>query len=154
MTELTQAEGTSIAETRVALRPTPLPYLQLIVIGLAIALVSPFTGLAWPFAILTGIVIGRSQVDASRGLRRSTGAKVAAVLAVTGGVLAMMFFGVVLGGLIGFVVVALAALAERRAADASPTDRVVARVLIVVVAVVGWLALLAIGLRIDVRLGG
>lgn len=151
---MTHAEGTSVAEPRLEARPTRLPYVQLIIIGLAIALVSPFTLLAWPFAILTGVVIGRSQVDASRGIRRSTGAKAAAILAVTGGVLAMLFFGAFLGGLIAFVVVALAGLAERITADASPTDRLVARILMIVAAIAGWLALLAIGLRIDIRLGG
>jgi hypothetical protein len=76
------------------------------------------------------------------------------LLAVTGGVLAMLVFGAILGGLIGFIVAAFAALSERVAADASTTDRSIARILIVLVAVVGWFAITtALGARVDLRFG-
>lgn len=62
--------------------------------------------------------------------------------------------GAFLGGLVPFPIVALAALAEPIAAESARSDRVVARVLRFVAALVGWLALLAIGLRVDLRIGG
>lgn len=125
------------------------------IVGAAIGLVAPFTGLAWPFAILTGMVIGKSEVDRQRGIPVSTTTRVAQVLAVTGGVLAMLLFGAILGGLIAFVIVALAAFSERLAAGASPTDRTVARILVAVVAGVGYVVLaLVLNLRVEFRFGG
>jgi hypothetical protein len=66
----------------------------------------------------------------------------------------MMIFGAVIGGLISFLAAALAGLSERAAAGASPTDRAIARVIVVVVAVVTFVALAqVIGLRLDIRVG-
>jgi len=57
---------------------------------------------------------------------------------VTGGVLAMMFFGALVGGLFAFLIVALAALSERIAATASETDRTIARIILLLVPTAVW----------------
>ena len=124
-----------------------------VVIGLAVALIAPFTGLAWPFAILLGIVIGQDDVDRRRHVARSTATKVLRVLAVTGGVLAMMFFGAIIGGVIAFLIVALAAISERAAADAEPVDRIVARLILIVLPIIAYVALIAAGVNISIRFG-
>jgi hypothetical protein len=139
MTEAAQVAPTETAGAEP--RPVPLRYVQHAIIGVAIALVSPFTALAWPFAILTGFVIGRSKADRKQGIRRTAVTTVTSFAAVTGGVLAMMIAGVFFGGLIAFIIVALAAFSERVAAQASPTDRTVARILVFVVALLGWIAI-------------
>lgn len=152
---MTEGQGATIADTTAAARPASLNYVSHVIVGLAIGLIAPFTLLAWPFAILTGIVIGRSDVERSRGIASSTGTKAVRLAAVTGGVLAMIVFGAVLGGLIGFLVMALAALSERAAADASPTDRSIARVVVLVVAVLTWIGLsVVLGGKVDIRIGG
>jgi hypothetical protein len=132
---------------------TPLRISSHVLIGLAIALVAPFTGNAWPFAILTGIVIGRAEADRARGIAAGRSVRLVQFLAVTAGVLLMLIYGAILGGLISFVVAALAAFSERVAGDATQNDRVVARIALVVAAVIGYLILLAIGVRVDIRLG-
>ncbi|HET9522411.1 MAG TPA: hypothetical protein VFO73_15290 [Candidatus Limnocylindrales bacterium] len=133
----------------------PLRLSRHLIVAAAIGLVTPLTGLAWPFAILTGMVIGRSEVDRQRGIPASTTTRAAQVLAVTGGVLAMLLFGAILGGLIAFVIVALAAFSERLAAGASPMDRTVARILVAIVAAVGYVVLaLVLNLRVEFRFGG
>jgi hypothetical protein len=124
-----------------------------VVIGLAIALLAPFTVLAWPFAILLGIVIGQDDVDRRHLIKRSTAVLVVRVLAVTGGILAMFFFGAIVGGLIALPIVALASLSERVAGDAEPADRIVARLLILVLPVVAYVALLALGVSVNIRIG-
>jgi hypothetical protein len=140
----------SRAPTRAALKLT-----THLVAALAIAVIAPFTGLAWPFAILTGFVIGADRVDRERGVAAATSTRLVRVAAVTGGVLAMMFFGAVIGGLISFMIAALAAFSESAAGDASPTDRTVARLLVFVAATLGYLALgVLLGLRLDIRIGG
>ena len=124
-----------------------------IVIGLAIAIIAPFTALAWPFAILLGIVIGQDNVDRARNIRRSSGTTVVRVLAVTGGVLAMFFFGAFIGGFIALPIVVLAAFSERAAADADPVDRIVARLILVVLPVIAYVALIALGASVNIRFG-
>jgi len=101
-------------------------------------LIAPFTGLAWPFGALVGIVIGKSEVDRRHGVKAAAASRVVAVLAVTGGVLAMMVFGAILGGIVAFFVAALSAFSERAAGDASPADRTLARLLILVLAAIVW----------------
>ena len=148
---MTELAGSPVPDAAPA---ASLRYASHIVCGVAIGLVAPFTGLAWPFAILTGFVIGRSDVERSRGIRPASGTTIVRLAAVTGGVLAMMIFGAVIGGLISFLAAALAGLSERAAAGASPTDRAIARVIVVVVAVVTFVALAqVIGLRLDIRVG-
>ena len=124
-----------------------------VIIGLAIALIAPFTALAWPFAILLGIVIGRDEVERSRGTRRSAGATAGRLLAVTGGVLAMLFFGAIIGGLIAFLIAALAYLSEKAAADAEPTDRIVARILLFVMPLLSYVVLMILGANITISFG-
>jgi len=125
-----------------------------VVIGLAIALIAPFTALAWPFAILVGIVIGQDDTDRRRGHARPAVTRIARILAVTGGILAMLFFGAIVGGLIALLVVPLAALSERAAADAEPVDRAVARILLFVLPVIVLVALIAVGAQVSIRIGG
>jgi len=122
-----------------------------VVIGVAIGLVSLITALAWPFAILTGAIIGQSEVDRMLG-RPSR--RLVRVLAVTGGVLAMLFFGAFFGGLLAFMVVALMAYSERISARANNTDRQMARLVTVLVAVVTWLvAVLILKPNINISIG-
>jgi hypothetical protein len=124
-----------------------------VVIALAVALIAPLTVLAWPFAILVGIVIGQDTIERSRGGRPSAAVTILRVLAVTGGVLGMLFFGAILGGLLAFLIVALSALGERAAADADSVDRIVARLLLFVVPILGFVALIALGAQVDIRFG-
>jgi hypothetical protein len=124
----------------------------LLIVGVAIGVVSLFTALAWPFAILTGFVIGRSDVDRRAG-RSSTG--LLRVLAVTGGVLAMLIFGAILGGLIAFLVVALAAFSERITESGSAVDQGIGRILVALVGAGTWALLLyGLGLNLTINIGG
>lgn len=123
-----------------------------VVIGVAIGVVALATGLAWPFAILTGIVIGKANSD--RRLGRVQRTSVTQFLAVTGGVLGMLFFGALIGGLIAFLVAALAAYSERVAENTSPVDRTMARIIILLVGGLVWLGLwAALGVRINLSFG-
>jgi phosphate/sulfate permease len=123
------------------------------VIGVAIGVVSLFTGFAWPFAILTGMVIGKSNSD--RRLGRARGSSAVQLLAVTGGVLGMLFFGAVIGGLIAFIVVALAAFSERVAENTKPIDQTMARILISLIGAIVWFAVSSlIGLNVNLSFGG
>lgn len=122
-------------------------------IGVAIGVISLFTVFAWPFAILTGMVIGQADVERKQG--RPPRARVLRVLAVTGGVLAMLFFGALLGGLIAFFIMALAASSERVAGNLSPTDRTTARIVVFGGAVATWVVLaLVFRLNVHLSLGG
>jgi hypothetical protein len=124
------------------------------VIGAAMGLIAPFTGLAWIPAILTGMVIGRAEADRRQGIGASRATQVVRILAVTGGVLAMLFLGAIIGGLIAFAVAALAAYSERVAEATSATDRTIARLLIIVVTVGVWLVLVyAFKVSMNVRIG-
>jgi hypothetical protein len=124
-----------------------------VIIAVAVALIAPFTALAWPFAIVLGIVIGQDTVDRQRGVRPSAALTILRVLAVSGGVLAMLFFGAIIGGLIAFLIVALSALSERAAADAEPVDRIVARLLLFVAPILAFVALIALGAQVNIRFG-
>ncbi len=124
------------------------------IIGFAIGVTSLFTGLAWPIAILTGMVIGQDQVERSQGIRRGGATFVLRVLAMTGGVLAMLVLGAIFGGLIAFLIVALAAFSERVAANTTATDKGIARILISLVAVVVWfVAIVVLKLNINLKFG-
>jgi hypothetical protein len=124
-----------------------------VVIGVAIGIVALFTGFAWPFAILTGMVIGKASSDRRLGRTQRTSA--VQFLAVTGGILGMMLFGVVIGGLIAFLIVALAAYSERVAENTRPVDQTMARIMISLIGAVVWFAAWAVlGLRINISLGG
>jgi hypothetical protein len=123
-------------------------------VAITVGVISPFTGLAWPFALLTGMVIGAADGRELRGDRGGVGSRLSSTLAVTGGVLAMLFFGAIIGGLIAFLIVALAAFSERAAAFASPTDQGVARIILFLVPVLLWLVVVPLlGLNVNIRFG-
>ncbi len=130
-------------------------YLNHLIIGLAAGMIAPFTAFAWPFAVLTGIVIGSAQVDAAHGAQGGGSLAAIRLLGVTGGVLAMLFFGAILGGLIAFLIVALFALSERAAADTSPIDRMVVRILAIIVSVATWaFVVLVLRIQLQITIGG
>ena len=132
----------------------PLSISRHVVLGAAAALVSLFTVFAWPFALVTGMVIGRAEADRARGIRVSTGTRLVQFLAVTGGVLAMLFFGALVGGLFAFLIVALAALSERIAATASETDRTIARIILLLVPAAVWVLGVALNVvTVTIKLG-
>ena len=124
-----------------------------VIIGIVIALIAPFTVLAWPFAILLGIVIGRDDVDRQRGVRHSVADRIVGVLAVAGGVLATIFFGALIGAVIALPIIVLAAFSERAAADGSPVDRVMARLVLFLMPIITYIVLIATGANISIRLG-
>jgi len=133
---------------------TPFRFGRHVVVALAIGLLAPFTLWAWPFAIATGIVIGTADVEKSHGQTASRSTKLVRIVAVTGGVLAMFVAGAFVGGIVGFFVAALADFSERIAADASPTDRNLARILLFVGGALGWIVLgVALGFQLNVRIG-
>jgi len=124
-----------------------------VIIGLVIALIAPFTVLAWPFAILLGIVIGRDDVDRQRGIPHSAADRIVGVLAVAGGVLATIFFGALIGALIAVPIIVLAAFSERAGADGTPVDRVMARLVLFLMPILAYVVLIAAGANINIRLG-
>ena len=66
----------------------------------------------------------------------------------------MLGAGAIVGGIIAFLVAALAVFSERIAADASPIDRNLARILLLVGGALGWIVLgVALGLHLNVRIG-
>lgn len=124
-----------------------------LVVAMAIGVLAPFTLLAWPFAIATGIVIGTADVERMHGQTASRTTKLVRVAAVTGGVLAMLVAGAIVGGIIAFFVAALADFSERIAADASPTDRNLARILLFAGGALGWIVFAVLGFQFNVRIG-
>jgi hypothetical protein len=126
-----------------------------VIIGIAAGVVAVFTAYAWIPAILTGIVIGRASVEQRKGIRPARGTQVLRVLAVTGGVLAMLVLGAVIGGLIAFFVAALASFSERVAANTGPIDQTMARIIIGLVTTIVWFAAIyVIGLNLNISIGG
>lgn len=124
-----------------------------LVVALAIGVLAPFTLWGWPFAIATGIVIGTADVEKAHGQTASRSTRFVRVVAVTGGVLAMFVAGAIVGGFIAFFVAALADFSERMAADASPTDRNLARILLLAGGALGWIVFAALGFQLNVRIG-
>lgn len=133
--------------------PEKLNLVYHLIIGVACGIVAPFTIWAWIPALLTGMVIGGADVDRING-RPQRGAAVR-VLAVTGGVLAMLFFGAIIGGLIAFAIVALAAFNDRVAARTASTDQGIARILLFIVTVSIWFVVFfVLKLNVNVNIGG
>ncbi len=133
---------------------TPFQIGRHLVVAIAVGVLAPFTLWAWPFAIATGIVIGTADAEKSHGQTASRSTRFVRIAAVTGGVLAMFVAGAFVGGTIAFLVAALAVFSERIAADASPTDRNLARILLLVGGARGWLVLgVALGVHLNVRIG-
>ena len=129
---------------------TPPHFGRNLIVASAVGVLAPFTLLAWPFAIATGIVIGIADVAKTLGLTASPSTRLIRLAAVTGGVLAMLIAGSVLGGIVAFLIAALAVLSERIAADASPTDRILARILLFVGGALGWMVLgVTLGFQLD-----
>ena len=132
------------------MEPTPPQLGRNLIVATAIGVLAPFTLLAWPFAIATGIVIGIADVANSLGLTASPSTRFIRLAAVTGGVLAMLIAGAIVGGIVAFLIAALAVLSERIAADASPTDRNLARILLFVGGALGWMVLgVTLGFQLD-----
>ena len=109
-----------------------------VIIATAVALIAPFTGLAWPVALLTGMVISRDERERRSGTKVPAAVRLIRLLAVTGGVLAMLIAGALLGGLVAFAIVWLVLVSERMTADAEPADRTIARLLLVIGGIVGF----------------
>lgn len=132
--------------------------LRLAVHGLVAALIgiiSPFTALAWPFALLVGMVLGSTDAARMRGERIGLDTTLAAAFIGAIGVLGMLVFGAIIGGLIAIPVAVLAAFSEKAAAHASPIDRGVARIILVLVPLVLWLFVFPLlGMDVDIRVGG
>jgi hypothetical protein len=118
-------------------------WLPQVLVALGCATVTPFTALAWPFALFTGFVVGRILLMRGRGRPPRGAALAAAGVAVATGFLGMMVFGIAIGGLISFAIVALAAEAERRAWTGTPRQQVLARVLVVALPTLVWVLLLS-----------
>lgn len=137
---------------------TPFAPLRVAVHALAaisVGLVSPFTALAWPFALGVGMILGSADARQLRGEARGLRGGSDRALLVAFGILGMLFFGAIVGGLIAIVVVALAVFSERAAALASPTDRGVARILLFIVPLAMWLFVFPLlGVEVDIRIGG
>lgn len=127
---------------------------HLLVAG-SIGIVSLFTALAWPFAIAVGAMVGAADAKRQRGEHEARSEQLGRELLIVLGVLGMLFFGAIVGGLIAFAVVALAAFSERAAAQYSRTDRGVARILVFVVPIAMWLFVFPLlGVNVDIRIGG
>lgn len=123
-------------------------------IAVAIGLISPFTVLAWPFAMLLGMAFGASSARRERGERADFAVLLLGALAMAVGILGMLFFGAIIGGLIALPIVFLAAFSEMAAAHASPVDRGVARIILFVIPVAMWLIVFPlIGLNVNVNVG-
>ena len=125
-----------------------------VIIAIAVGLIAPFTGFAWPFALLTGMVISRDDRDRRAGTTVPAAARIVRVLAVTGGVLAMLIAGAILGGLIAFSIVWLVTVSERMSADATNNDRTIARLLLVIGAIIGFFVIGALAqTNLSIRFG-
>jgi hypothetical protein len=132
--------------------PEKLNLVYHLIIGVACGIVAPFTVWAWIPALLTGMVIGGADVDRING-RQQRGSALR-VLAVTGGVLAMLLVGAIVGGIIAFAIVALAAFNDRVAARTTATDQGIARILLFIVTVAIWfLVFVVLKLNINVSFG-
>jgi hypothetical protein len=118
----------------------PLNYLRHVAIGVAVAIVAPGTAFAWPFAVLTGMVLGRADVERTRGTSLPLSIRLAALAAVIAGAVAVLALaGGASGIFVSFAIAAMAALSERAAADASSRDQWTARMLLLVVPLIGLL---------------
>jgi hypothetical protein len=126
-----------------------------VLVGVTIGVVSPFTALAWPFALVLGMVFGAADARRMRGAKDTAADALARSLVALFGVLGMIYFGAIIGGIVAILVVVLGAFSERAAAFASPTDRGVARTVLFLVPVLMWLVVFPLlGVDVDVRIGG
>jgi hypothetical protein len=136
--------------------PAPPEKLNLVyhlIIGVAAGIVAPFTIWAWIPALLTGMVVGGADVDRLNGRPQRSAAT--RILAVTGGVIVMLFVGAIVGGIIASVIVALAAFNDRIAAKTTATDQGIARILMFIVTVAIWfLVFFVLKLNVNINIGG
>ena len=105
-TQATQATAAPAATER-------LNFVYLAILGVAMGLVAPFTGLAWPIAIFVGMIVGLAAVERSKGIEQRGAVHLLRALGVVIGVIAMLILGAIVFGLIALVIVALASLSER-----------------------------------------
>lgn len=125
------------------------------IIGVAMGVVAVATVFAWIPAIPMGMVIGRAAVEQAKGIRPRATVQIVRLLAVTGGVIAMLILGLVLGGIVAFIVASLAAFSERLAANAGPNEQTIARIFVALLAAGTWFALaVLLNIRISFTLGG
>ena len=129
------------------------PYL--VIIGVAMGLVAPFTGLAWPIAIVVGMIIGYAGVERTKGIQQRAAVHMLRALVVVGGVIAMIILGALFGGLIALLIVGLASFSERVSVNAGPTDQTIGRILIVIITAGVWLLLaVVLNLKLSINIGG
>ena len=125
------------------------------IIGVAMGAVAVATVFAWIPAIPMGMVIGRAAVEQARGIRPSVTTQIVRILAVTGGVIAMLILGLVLGGIVAFLVASLAAFSERLAGNAGPNEQTIARIFTSLLAAGTWFVLaILLNIRINFTIGG
>ena len=125
------------------------------IIGVAMGAVAIATVFAWIPAIPMGMVIGRAAVEQAKGIRPRATTQIVRLLAVTGGVIAMLVLGLVLGGIVAFLVASLAAFSERLAANAGPNDQTIARIFTTLLAAGTWFVLaILLNIRINFTIGG
>jgi hypothetical protein len=135
--------------------PARLNYVQHLIVGVAMGIVALFTAFAWVPAMLTGGVIGQERVERSKGIRARPSLTILRLFAVTGGFLVMLFAGAIIGGIIALLIVALASFSERLAADATPNDRTIARILVGLVTILVWFgALYILQINLNIKVGG
>jgi hypothetical protein len=125
------------------------------IIGVAMGAVAIATVFAWIPAIPMGMVIGRAAVEQAKGIRPRATTQLVRLLAVTGGVIAMLVLGLVLGGIVAFLVASLAAFSERLAANAGPNEQTIARIFTTLLAAGTWFVLaIVLNVRINFTIGG
>jgi len=123
-------------------------------IGVAVGLISPFTGLAWPFALMLGMTFGASSARRERGERSDFALMLLTAFAMAFGILGMLVFGAIIGGLIAIPIVFLAAFSESAAAHASSIDRGVARILVFIIPIAMWFIVFPlIGMNVNLQVG-
>lgn len=87
----------------------------------------------------------RLEPPISGGSRTAAGGSLAAVV---------LFLGAIVGGLVALIIVALVAFSERIAGNASATDQGIARILVLMLGVVIWIALfMVIKPNINISIG-
>jgi hypothetical protein len=116
-------------------------WLEHVGMGIVAAALTPFTALAWPFALFTGILLGQAWVAQRRGTPPAGTALAVRVAAIGIGMVAMIVFGLLLGGLVSFAIAGLAALSEARAVRGTLRQQVGARAFVAGLPAVTWLLL-------------
>ena len=132
-----------------------LNFVYLGIIGAAMGLVAPFTGFAWPLAILIGMILGLAAVERASGGQQRGAVHLLRALALVVGTIMMFVLGAIIGGVIALLIVGLAAFAERVSANAGRTDRVIGRILITMITAVVWFVVLnVLKFNVSINLGG